>query len=482
MPLHESIEYFPLFDVELGAAPPSASAAVGATVAAIGSPAALGGAGAVAIYCYSEARNAWGYVGVVTGSKETGPRGVRAMGSSVAAVGGTLIVGAQGDADTPGKVVVLTAPYGIWSYTTIPVITELQRDKPAPGDRFGASMAICRDGDDDYLAVGAPGAAPPPGVAGPGQVFIFKGHGASATLWSTTPIANPNPAGADTDGFGASLAVDVLADGSLVLAVGAPGAGQGAAYVGRTAEKGTWPATFAFGPTLTPVFPVIEDAEEPFQTSAFGTAVALMGSSILLVGAPEDPNFAEQIEGTGAVWIYKDAGGSFEPIEERLYGPVEGGKFGHSISVLRRNAGEEASGDLIVGAPGAAAAYLCRRSPGGDGLTRETTLVRISGKRPDGFGWSVAASEYQHGTWYFVVAPGGAGVDSGAFLYADGDDRPTWMEIPRLTSNPPIRWGGVNHDWWKKFTPGIETYIERYLAQPEEAREKILAGAAEGLG
>lgn len=484
MPLHESLEYFPLFDVELAGDSPAGSAAVGAGVAALGSPNALGGAGAVAIYCYSEARNAWGYVGVITGSKEAGPKHVRAMGSSLAAVGSSLIVGAQGDGDTPGKVFVLTAPYGVWSYTTIPVISELQSDKPAPGDRFGASIALCSDGDDDYVAVGAPGAAPPPGVTGPGQVFVFRGLGASSGPWSTTPITNPNPGGSESDAFGASLALDVASDGSLVLAVGAPGAGQGAAYVGRTGEKGTWPPSFQFGPAIAPVFPIMEDAEEAFETTGFGTALALIGGSTLLVGAPDDPNFEDEIEGTGAVWIYKDAAGTFEPLEERMYGPVEGGRFGHSLAVRRGGAADEASEELIVGAPGAGVAYRCRRNTGAEGFARETPLVRINGKRPDSFGWAVSGSAYQNGTWYFVAAPGDAkaGVDSGGFLYADGDPRPTWMETPPLAANPPIRWGGLNQDWWKKFTPGIETYVDRFLAQPEDARERALAAAAEGLG
>jgi hypothetical protein len=484
MPLHESLEYFPLFDVELTGETPSAMAALGDGVAAIGSPDALGGAGALVIYCYSKARNGWGYVGVITGSKAPGPGQVRAMGSSVTAAGGTLIVGARGDATTPGKVFVLAAPYGVWSYTTIPVISELQRGGSAAGDLFGASIATCSDGDDDYIAVSAPGAAPPPGVPGPGQVFIFKGLGASPSPWSTSPIANPNPAGADTDRFGASLAVDVAGDGTLILAVGAPGTGQGVVYVGRTAEPGTWPSSFEFGPAIGPVFPVIEGAEDAFETTSFGTSVGLTGGSTLLIGAPDDPNFIEEIEGTGAVWIYKDVDGAFVQLDERLYGPAEGARFGHSLSLPRRHgAPHEAADELVVGAPGAAVAYRCRRNPDGDGFVREMPLVRISGKRPDGFGWSVAASGYQHGTWHLVVAPGDAkaGVDSGGFLYADGGDRPTWLAIPPLMANPPIRWGGLNYDWWKKFTPGIETYVDQYLAQPEEVRERALASAAEGL-
>lgn len=473
MALHESIEYFPLFDVEQSAEGPSSTAAVGDRVAALGSPDALGGGGAVAIYCYNKDRNAWGYVGVITGSKGPGPGEVRAMGSSLTAVGSTLIVGAKGDAETPGRVFVLAAPYGVWSYTTIPVITELKRNGSAAGDFFGAAVAHSSDGEDDYVAVGAPGANPPPGLAGPGQIFVFKGLGPSSAQWSTAPIGNPSPTAAASDKFGACVALDASSAGALVLAVGAPGAreDQGEVYVGRTAEGGT---SFQFGPALKAEFPEIPDLDEPFQCTAYGSSVAFAGST-LLVGAPDDPNFEEEIEGTGAVWAYRDVDGTFELLEERLYGPVESGRFGHSLAV--------AGQDVIVGAPGAAVAYLCRINPEGDGLARGETLVRINGKKPDGFGMSVAASAYQNGTWYLAIAPGNAsaGVDSGGFLYCEGEN-PTWMDIPKLSANPPIRWGGLNFDWWKKFTPGVESYVASFMAQPEEVRDRAVASAAEGLG
>ena len=211
---------------------PAVSVAIGSGVAALGVPNALGGAGAVVLYFYSEAKNAWGYVGVLTGSKIAGSEQVRALGSSCVAFGNTVVVGAQGDAQTPGRVFVLSPPYGAWSYTAIPVVAELAHREPAKGDMFGASIAHCFDGTDHYIAVGAPGPGAPRGRSGAGQVFIFRGLEASSTPWSTSPIANPNPAGAATDQFGASVAINPSGDGSggwdgtLTLAVGAPGANE----------------------------------------------------------------------------------------------------------------------------------------------------------------------------------------------------------------------------------------------------------------
>jgi hypothetical protein len=287
----ESIEYFPLFDAEPGDEPPAVSVGIGTGVAALGVPGALGGAGAVVLYFYSAARNGWGYVGVLSGSKIEGSEQVRALGTSCVAFGDTVVVGAAGDRNTPGRVFVLSPPYGAWSYTAIPVVSELSYGDSTKGDTFGAAVAHCSDGASDYIAVGAPGVAPPRGRPGSGQVFIFRGLERQATPWSTSSITNPNPAGTANDRFGASIAINASgdgsghADGTLTLAVGAPGAndGEGAVYVGRTTEPGKWTSPFQFGPALVPAFP---DAAEDFHTEGYGASVVLAGGVLLAVGAP----------------------------------------------------------------------------------------------------------------------------------------------------------------------------------------------------
>src|SRR5262249_53332855 len=158
----------------------------------------------------------------------------------------------------------------------LPVITSLTAREPARGDQFGASVAHCSDGSDDYVAVGAPGVAPPRGRTSTGQVFIFRGLEPGAP-WSTSPIGHPNPSGPEEDRFGAAGAINPWGDGynqwdgTLTLAVGAPGAdgGQGAVYIGRTAEQGKW-TSFTFDEPLVPTFP---DADEDFRTEGFGTSI-----------------------------------------------------------------------------------------------------------------------------------------------------------------------------------------------------------------
>jgi hypothetical protein len=482
MSMIESIEYFPLFDAEPGDDPAGVSVAVGTGVAALGVPNALGGSGAVVLYFYSESNNAWGYAGVLTGSKIAGTEQVRALGSSCAAFGNSVVVGAQGDAQTPGRVFVLTPPYGVWSYTSIPVVAELAPREPARGDLFGSSVAHCFDGSEHYIAVGAPGVAPPRGRSGGGQVFVFRGLEASSSPWSTSPIANPNPKGAATDQFGATVAINPSGngsgglDGTLTLAVGAPAAndGEGAVYVGRTTERGKW--GFQWAEPLIPAFP---DAAEDFHTEGFGACVALTGGVTLVVGSPNDPNFDDMIEGTGAVWIFRFADGEFVSSEEqiRIYGGDEGMQFGASVSFPETSPDGEtlrqASG-LFIGAPGAvsgqpACAYLYTNDvvdgePAGASFSPESRFVNSSPQDGDGFGGSVAASEYELGTWCLVGAAGNpkAEIPGGGFLYADGQPAPTWMQMPQLIAATPastLRWGGMPPDWWKKFTPQVESYL-----------------------
>jgi FG-GAP repeat len=452
MSIHESIEYFPLFDPETTEDAPRASAAVGSGVAAMGSPDALGGAGALVLYMYSKERNGWGYVGVVAGSTTPGSGGVRGLGASCVAFGDTIVVGAPGDNDTPGRVLVIRPPYGSWSYATVPLVTHLGRPGSAKADRFGASVAHCSDGTNDYIAVGAPSAAPPVGVQAPGQVFIFRGLETTDSPWSESPIPNAHSAAKDTDLFGASIAISAAEDGTLTLAVGAPGfdEGQGAAYVGRTTEPGTWTSPFRLGDPLVPNFP---DATDDFRTSGFGTAVGISKGMTLAVGSTGDPNFETETEGTGAVWIYSLVDGAFTPAEPRLYGAGAEAMFGASL-VFSEDA-------LLVGAPGASSAVRYQFDATGPKFTQEAEFTRADAKAESRFGLSVAMSDYQNGTWCVVGAPGNpkGGLDGGGFLYAGGEPTPTWMQPPALMTEPQIRYVGMRMDWWQKYTPQIPKYL-----------------------
>jgi hypothetical protein len=128
-------------------------------------------------------------------------------------------------------------------------------------------------------------------------------------------------------------------------------------------------------------------------------------------------------------------------------------------------------GHLLVGAPGAVSGqptcvYRYVNDPGSDpapaiSFTPDAEYVGSSPQDGDGFGQAVAASTYRGGVWSLVGAAGNrkADVPGGGYLYVDGAPTPTWMDTPALVSAPPLRWGGLPPDWWKKFTPQIERYF-----------------------
>ena len=149
---------------------------------------------------------------------------------------------------------------------------------------------------------------------------------------------------------------------------------------------------------------------------------------------------------------------------DRLYGPAQDSQFGSSVAYLETSAGQ--AGYLVVGAPGARRAYryvndLVDGKPAGLTFTQDAEYMSIVSKAGDRFGTSVAASTCPVGAWYLVAGPGDpkAQLDGGGFLYLDGEPNPTWMATPGLISEPPLRWGGMPPDWWKKWTPQIPKYL-----------------------
>jgi hypothetical protein len=293
----------------------------------------------------------------------------------------------------------------------------------------------------------------------PGQVFIFRGLETTDTPWSESPIPNAHPSAKDTDLFGSSVAISAAEDGTLTLAVAAPGfdEGQGAVYAARTKEPGTWTSPFRLGDPLVPTFP---NAPEDFRTSGFGSSVAVSRGQTLAVGSPGDPNFETETEETGAVWIYNEVDGAFVASEERLFGTSASGMFGTSVAFGEGPADAPVS-YLVVGVPGASTAIRYQYDPAGLKFTQDAEFTRADGKAESRFGCSVAVSSYQNGVWSLVGAPGNpkGGLGGGGFLFAQGEPAPTWMQPPSLLTEPAFRYVGQKMDWWQRYTPKIPKYL-----------------------
>jgi hypothetical protein len=456
MASQEAVEMFTLLDINFKKEerPATVTCAVGPRLAAFATPEAFSGGGAVALYAYFADRKAWGYVGILHGHALGTSNSVRSLGSSIVIAGDTVVIGAKGDEASPGRVIIARPPYGVWSYGSVPEVSVLTAPKAAKGDGFGAAVACCFDGEDWYVAVGAPGAKAPIGPYGEGAAYVYRGLETSSapmsSNWGTNPVE-----GADASArFGSCVAVgpgvgeEGQPNGTVVLVVGAPGAadGQGAVYVGWTEVPGDWPGRWTYQQVIEPKFPDFIDDE--FRTSEFGSSVAIGGGLILAVGSPADPNFEKEIEGTGAVWLYGRGENGFDLIQEggSLYGDDADAQFGRVIAFPVAVATDDGSFPygsyhLVCAAPGSRQVALYSTEDGRD-YTTVDEFKPYSGKAGDGFGQAVGITVTDGEPWCVVGAPGdfSASIDGGGYLFAPGVDGMKWLPAPTAFEEPMMNW------------------------------------------
>ena len=233
--------------------------------------------------------------------------------STVALGNDTLAVGAP-DAEASGSVYVLQRSERAWSE-----VVRLTPMSPVNQDGFGAAVAI----DGDTIVVGAPGV----GVA---HVFVRMG-----STWQRQQILT----GAAADRFGTSVGVS----GDTIV-VGAPqhdatATNSGAAFV-FTRSGSTWSQQ---GSPL--------EAQLPRANDAFGTSIAISGSSII-VGAPlEDgagsgvnPSTGSGKAESGAAYVFVRVGTAWSQ-QVYLKGSNSGAddRFGTAVGISNNT--------VVVGAP-----------------------------------------------------------------------------------------------------------------------------------
>lgn len=212
------------------------------------------------------------------------PQQSDAFGAAVAAWGtNLLLVGAPArheQAPRAGSVCLFAM-----EATSTVLRATLANPAPASGSGFGSALAVL---DPDTFLVGAP--ADTEGAAATAAAYVFDWNGTSAVLRTTLTPPLPGPA----PGYGAAFAI--LA--SNRFAIGAPAGtagGSGVAYVYQCeGDQVAWVGTFT-NPT-------------PASGDAFGTALAPLAESVLLVGEPGDDRFATNA-GTAQVLAYAPAAG-----------------------------------------------------------------------------------------------------------------------------------------------------------------------------
>lgn len=313
---------------------------------------------------------------------------------------------------------------------------EIVRSGPNPGDRAGATVAICDFDDDGYLdlAVGAPGheergSGPP--VEGTGAVLVYRG---AATGLPTTPTSirygarltgsggTFEPVAGTRLGIRGMAAGDLNGDGRCDLAVASDRGiyGDDAQYGFVAVYRGV---DAADGMLSADPWRVYANPDDP--DAVFGRALAIGdldadGDGDLVVGAPGYDGAAAD---GGAVFVYLEASNDgragsepYTPAEAdwSVLGDVRGAQLGLSVAIDLQFSDDDGPA-VLVGAPGVGEGSVQVYTPG-DLADRTLPSAEVVGSEVGSwFGQAVAA--LGDGTGDLVVLAGrtdAGGIDVGS--------------------------------------------------------------------
>lgn len=283
-------------------------------------------------------------------------------------------------------------------------VLSLENPDPAAGDGFGGAVAV----SGNRVAVGASG--DDDGAVDGGMVYVYE-------MISSVPgqpaVAIPNPAPAESDGFGEAVAIS-----GNHLVVGAGNDDEGAADSGRA---------YLFDLAgATPELPsVVLSNPSPTAGDRFGASVSIAGN-LVVVGAPGDDSMASD---GGVAYVFDLAGTLLHTLT--LPSPAAGDEFGSAVAV--------SGGRVAVGAPGSdsgamdagnAAVFLVT---GPSPTVPELLIGNPAPASGDRFGSSIAAS----GPRVVVGAEDADGpVDSGR-VYSFNMTSPTPL-VPTASLAKPV--------------------------------------------
>jgi FG-GAP repeat len=304
------------------------------------------------------------------------PQGLGAgagFGTSVAAAGATLVVGAP--LLGGGLAYVYIREAGAWRETA-----ELRGPGTQPGDFFGGAVATTGTtvvvGADDHDGTGA--------------AYVFRKDGSGWHQDAELAGSGDRPG----SGFGYSVAIGA---GTIVVGAPMPVLGTGTAYV-FTQDRRGWHQVAELR------------AKDAPADGFFGFSVAASGRDAV-VGDPGD------VRGTGRAYVFSAAPDGWRQTAELAGRDTQAGdNFGFSVA--------ESAGQVLIGAPWhrSGAVYAFCASVRG---WRQSAEVTGRGAQPgDKFGWSVAMGPG-------LAAVGAPGDNTGrAYLFSQA--RQGWRQSAEL--------------------------------------------------
>ena len=349
--------------------------------------------------------NNWGLLTTLTASDAASSD---FFGTSVAAYGNTLVVGATGDDHSsqtdPGSAYVFYQDQGgtdNWGQ-----VTKLTASDSATYYMIGKSVAIYGD----TIVVGS--SRNTFMVNDPGAAYVYDRDNGGTDAWGEVAILTPSDGAAD-DEFGYS--VSIYGDD---VAVGAPShdttynTNNGAVYVFSRDQGGT----DAWGQVTSPA----RIDEDGYGSDYFGQSVSIYGDEILAGARGMSPG-PFQYNGYGAAYLF-----------ERNTGGVNNWGLTHKFTASDESSNAYFGSDVLlsgdytfIGAYGKSsvtgAAYLFERDTGGsDNWGEVTKLLAQDGGNNDLFGNSLALN----GDLLFVGADGdddGGDAAGAVYIYEDLD-------------------------------------------------------------
>lgn len=236
------------------------------------------------VQMFDPAPNGWTYVGSLFSNA---PQAGAHFGASLAASGGTVLVGAPDYSAGAGAG---SGRIEFWQDSGSPTLA-FRGGRTGNGGNFGSDVAI-----DRIMAV----ASVPNAGGGNGCVATYR-YNSATTTWENFPNATSLRCGSSGAALGASVAIRQASDDAFLLVAGAPGESQGASLLAGAAHVYFSSTSVTTGGGLIEIEAL--SAQSPTSFDFFGTSVGIDANHVY-VGATGRDNGAGRV---GSVTIFEPA-------------------------------------------------------------------------------------------------------------------------------------------------------------------------------